>query len=123
MPNEPFAPELAAIPQPDTAIANTSTGKPLKRNREHALPSPNAIAWTIPDLQAMGGPGKKRNRERALPSPHAIAWTIPDYQAMGGPGRTKIYELAKQGKLKLVTIAGRTMVDGDSGRALLRGDQ
>jgi hypothetical protein len=65
---------------------------------------------------------KRRERERAQPSRDAFAWTLPDYQALGGPGRTKIYELAKLGQLKLVTVAGRTMVDGESGRALLRGE-
>jgi hypothetical protein len=65
-------------------------------------------------------PGAKRGRERALPSPNALAWTILDYQAMGGPGKTTIYNLAKAGKLKLFEDGtGRTMVDGDSGRALL----
>jgi hypothetical protein len=64
--------------------------------------------------------GSKRNRQRALPLPNAIAWTIPDYQALGGPGKTSIYQLGKSGALKLfVDGAGRTMVDGDSGRALL----
>ena len=38
---------------------------------------------------------------------------------MGGPGRTKIYDLAKRGELKLIDVAGRTMVDGASLRALL----
>jgi hypothetical protein len=49
----------------------------------------------------------------------AHAFTIPDAQAMGAPGRTKIYELAKCGKLKLLHVAGRTLVDGASLRALL----
>jgi hypothetical protein len=64
--------------------------------------------------------GQKRQRLRALPLPNAIAWTIADYQALGGPGKTSIYELGKTGGLKLFKDgAGRTMVDGDSGRALL----
>lgn len=64
---------------------------------------------------------EKRSRNRARPDPSrgAFAFTIEDAQAMGGPGRTKIYELAKRGELKLIRIAGRTMVDGDSLRALL----
>ena len=40
---------------------------------------------------------------------------------MGGPRRTKLYALAGQGKIRLVNVAGRTLVDGDSLRALLRG--
>ena len=60
-----------------------------------------------------------RKRLRAAATPMAHAFTIPDAQAMGAPGRTKIYELAKCGKLKLLHVAGRTMVDGASLRALL----
>ena len=62
----------------------------------------------------------KRKRLRAAPHPRAHAYTIPDAQSMGAPGRTKIYELAKAGRLKLLHVAGRTLVDGDSLRALLQ---
>jgi len=60
-----------------------------------------------------------RDRARAAASPDAFAFTIPDAQAMGAPGRTKIYELAKRGELKLLHVAGRTLVDGASLRELL----
>jgi hypothetical protein len=60
-----------------------------------------------------------RKRARPAPSPNAFAFTIEDAQAMGGPGRTKIYDLAKRGELKMIDVAGRTMVDGASLRALL----
>jgi hypothetical protein len=60
-----------------------------------------------------------RERRRAAADPQAYTFTIPDAQAMGGPGRTMIYSLAKQGKLRLVKVGGRTMVDGASLRALL----
>jgi hypothetical protein len=63
----------------------------------------------------------KRRRARAEPSPNAFAFTIRDAQSMGATGRTKIYDLAKRGKLKLVKIDGRTRINGDSLRALLRG--
>lgn len=62
---------------------------------------------------------RTRRRARPAPSPNAFAYTIADTQAMGGPGRTKIYDLAKRGDLKLIDVAGRTMVDGASLRALL----
>jgi hypothetical protein len=62
---------------------------------------------------------RSRHRARPSPSPNAFAFTIADAQAMGGPGRTKIYELAKRGELKLIDVAGRTMVDGASLRTLL----
>jgi hypothetical protein len=59
-------------------------------------------------------------RERPAPLPHALAYRIDEVRLMGGPGRTKTYQLAEQGKLRLVRLAGRTLVDGDSLRALLR---
>ena len=59
-------------------------------------------------------------RERPTPLPHALAYRIDEVRQMGGPGRTKTYELAAEGKLRLVRVAGRTLVDGDSLRALLR---
>ena len=61
----------------------------------------------------------KRQRRRAAADPMAYAFTIPDGQAMGLPGRTKIYELFRDGKLKRISVAGRTMIDGDSLRRLL----
>ncbi len=66
-------------------------------------------------------PSKPRARARAAARPDALAFTIPDAQSLGAPGRTTIYDLAKAGKLRLLKVAGRTMVDGDSLRALLRG--
>jgi hypothetical protein len=71
---------------------------------------------TIPNQ----GENRVRRRARSAPSPSAFAFTLKDSQSMGGPGRTKLYELAKQGRLKLIKIAGRTMVDGDSLRELLK---
>lgn len=64
-------------------------------------------------------PSKSR-RARSAPLPNAIAFRIDEVAQMGGPGRTKTYELAAEGKLRLVRVAGRTLVDGDSLRALLR---
>jgi len=60
-----------------------------------------------------------RKRLRAAADPMAHAFTIQDAQSMGAPGRTKIYALAKQGRLTLLRVAGRTLVKGDSLRALL----
>jgi len=54
------------------------------------------------------------------PLPNALAYSIRDVRRMGGPGKTSIYALAKAGKLTLIRIGSRTLVDGDSLRALLR---
>jgi len=62
---------------------------------------------------------RKRKRARALPAQNAFAFTIEDAQAMGAPGRTTIYALAKVGRLNLIRVDGRTLITGDSLRALL----
>ncbi len=61
------------------------------------------------------------HRERPAPLPNALAYRVDEVPLMGGPRRTKLYELAAAGKLKLVKVAGRTLVEGDSLRSLLRG--
>lgn len=63
---------------------------------------------------------KVRARARAAPHPMALAFTIGDAQAMGAPGRTTIYKMAARGDLRLLRVGGRTLVDGDSLRALLQ---
>jgi hypothetical protein len=57
---------------------------------------------------------------RYSPRPDAIAFRVSEVRQMGGPGKTKLYELARQGKLRLVRVGGRTLVEGDSLRTLLR---
>ena len=57
---------------------------------------------------------------QAHPSPHALAYRVKEVQLMGGPCRTKVYELAQKGDLKLIRIDGRTVVEGDSLRNLLK---
>jgi len=57
---------------------------------------------------------------QARPSPDAFAYRVKEVQLMGGPCRTKIYALAKKGHLKLIRIDGRTVIEGDSLRKLLK---
>jgi hypothetical protein len=63
---------------------------------------------------------RQRGRARAQPSRDAFAYTIADAQSLGGPGRTKMYQLAKAGRLTLIKVDGRTLVGGDSLRSLLK---
>jgi hypothetical protein len=49
----------------------------------------------------------------------ALSYTIDDARMMCGLGRTTLYKLAQQGQLRLVHVYGRTLVCGDSLRALL----
>ena len=65
-------------------------------------------------------PTKKLQCVRPPPLPNALAYRIPESRLLGGPGKTRIYELAQEGKLRLVRVGGRTLIDGDSLRALLR---
>ena len=43
-------------------------------------------------------------------SPERFAYRVPDACTALGIGRTSLYQLVKDGKLKLITIAGRTLV-------------
>ncbi len=61
----------------------------------------------------------KQNRN-CRPNPEALAFRISEVQQLGGPGKTKLYDLARDGKLRLVRVGGRTLVEGDSLRTLLR---
>jgi len=62
----------------------------------------------------------KTRSNAAHPSPDAFAYRAKEVQLMGGPCRTKVYELAKKGHLKLIRIDGRTVIEGDSLRKLLK---
>jgi hypothetical protein len=55
------------------------------------------------------------------PYPDALAYTVGHACRMAGFGRTLLYKLAKEGKLRLLKVAGRTLVCGDSLRALIAG--
>ena len=63
---------------------------------------------------------ENRRSNQTSPSPEAFAYRVKEVQILGGPCRTKVYELAKKGDLKLIRIDGRTVVEGDSLRRLLR---
>jgi hypothetical protein len=65
---------------------------------------------------------KRKARRRALPSPNALAFTIADAQSLGAPSRTTIDGLIKKGILKTVEAPGcQVLITGDSLRALLTG--
>ena len=66
------------------------------------------------------GGAKQKILVVSSPLPNQLVYRIDEVRRMGGPGRTKTYELAAEGKLKLIRVAGMTRVDGDSLRALLK---
>ena len=72
-----------------------------------------AASSTAPNRQS-------KSHALSAPLPNALAYRVDEVPLMGGPRRTTLYELAASGHLKLVKVGGRTLVDGDSLRALLR---
>lgn len=45
---------------------------------------------------------------------HKIAYTVPEALAAIGIGRTNLYSLAKEGKIDLRKLGGRTLVTAES---------
>jgi hypothetical protein len=64
----------------------------------------------------------RSRKPRPEPLPHAFGYTIDDACCMTGVGRTKLYSIIAEGKLQVSRAAGRTIVLGDSLRALLATD-
>ena len=60
---------------------------------------------------------------RGDPLPDALSYHIEDAARITGLGRTTVFDLLAKGKLRRIKIGGRTLVEGDSLRALLRGEQ
>ena len=58
----------------------------------------------------------------AAPLPNAIVYRVDEVGLMGGPRRSKLYQLAAQGRIRMIRAGGRTLFDGDSVRNFLRGD-
>ncbi len=48
-----------------------------------------------------------------------LAYRVPDACTVLGIGRTSLYELMAAGKLRAIRVAGRTLVDAESARALI----
>jgi hypothetical protein len=55
------------------------------------------------------------------PLPTALSFTFPGASRLTGIGRSSLYALVKQGKLRKITVAGRSLIEGDSLRALIAG--
>jgi hypothetical protein len=54
------------------------------------------------------------------PTVERLAYRIPDACRAIGLGRTSVYHLVSQGKLRLIKIAGRSLVDAASLRDLVK---
>jgi excisionase family DNA binding protein len=60
------------------------------------------------------------HRPIEAPSVERLAYRIPDACRAVGIGRTSLYRLVSEGKLRLVKIAGRSLVDAASLRDLVK---
>lgn len=56
--------------------------------------------------------------KRAQP-PHSLTFTVASACELSGLGRTTIFELMREGRLRRIKVGDRTLIDGDSLRALL----
>ena len=54
-----------------------------------------------------------------LADPTPLAYRISDACRVAGIGKTSLYALAAAGKLRLIRVAGRTLVPADDLRALI----
>ena len=58
-------------------------------------------------------------RYTMAPEHSPLAYRVPDACRAAGIGKTSLYALAAAGKLRLVRVAGRTLVPADDLRALI----
>jgi excisionase family DNA binding protein len=65
--------------------------------------------------------GKQAQGEDA-PQPNRLAWPIPEGARRMGISRTTVYKLAGEGKLRLIKIAGRTLIPDAEIVRLVDGD-
>ena len=61
------------------------------------------------------------NRKPTRPAADPLAYTLNDATAACGLSRSTLYRHAKAGRLRLVKVGGRTLVDAASLRALTGG--
>ena len=55
-------------------------------------------------------------------SPDPLAYSIADSVRVSSIGKTKLYALAKEGRLEMRRIGGRTLIPAASLRALIAGE-
>jgi excisionase family DNA binding protein len=86
-------------------------------------------ATNFPKVDTLNNGAANRHRRRAEaarerrgdPLPNAITYCTEDACRIGGFGKTTLYALLKAGKLRALKLGAKTLIDGDSLRALLRG--
>lgn len=58
-------------------------------------------------------------KPKRLQPAHALTFTVQAASELSGLGKTKLYELLRDGKLRRIKVGDRTLIGGDSLRALL----
>ena len=59
--------------------------------------------------KAAGRRAKRAQQESDLP-PQRLAWPVDEGAHRIGIGRTSVYKLAAEGRLRLIKVAGRTLI-------------
>ena len=62
---------------------------------------------------------RRQSRERPAPLPGALTYTLPDAARLSGLSVATLRRRAADGTLRLIRVGGRTLVPGDSLRAML----
>lgn len=62
-----------------------------------------------------------QDRTEGREATRRAAWPVDEAAYQLGVGRTSVYKLAAEGKLKLIKIAGRTLVPDDEIARLIKG--
>jgi excisionase family DNA binding protein len=87
-----------------------ATNYPPPGPEPEQAPDPRRLAHRAPDTIA-------RHADRPAPPP--LAYRINDACQVLGVGRTSLYTLVKEGRLKAIRVAGRTLIDAESARTLV----
>jgi excisionase family DNA binding protein len=72
------------------------------------------------DTSAVSEREKARRAQQAMAS--RAAWSIEEGAHRIGVGRTSIYKLAKDGKIRLIKVAGRTLIPDSEITRLIAGE-
>ena len=56
---------------------------------------------------------------RSAPAPHALTYTLNDAARITGLSRSTLYRHAAAGRLRLIKVGGRSLVDAGSLRSLV----
>jgi excisionase family DNA binding protein len=76
---------------------------------------------TLPRDQGNRKQPGQSGKPRYEVAPNALSFSIKDACRLTGIARTRLFSLLADGHLRKVKVGGRTLVEGDSLRALVQG--